>query len=69
MPGDGRDGIEDFDSGSDRIVLRGVAPDTLKASWSTVGGILSVELAYGTSGDAVVLAGVDAFVAGDLVFA
>jgi Ca2+-binding RTX toxin-like protein len=65
--GDGADRITDFASGTDRILLKGIDPATLKASLATIGGALGTQITYGTA-DSIFLAGVTSLRAGDLVF-
>jgi Ca2+-binding RTX toxin-like protein len=67
--GDGFDRVTDFASGLDQLVLRGIDPASVKASWATQGGVAGIDIGYGTAGDHVFLAGATALGAGDLVFA
>jgi len=66
--GDGQDRITDFASGTDRILFQGVDAASLKATAATVEGVSGMQLAYGSGGDMVFLAGVTSLKAGDLVF-
>ena len=66
--GDGADRITDFVSGTDRILVKGIDPASLKAVKATEGGVSGLKLAYGTGSDGVFLAGVSTLKAGDLVF-
>ncbi len=67
--GDGADRIEDFASGVDHLVLRGVDPASITTAWATVNGVNGIEIDYGTAGDSVFLARATSFTAGDIVFA
>lgn len=68
-PGDGQDRVTDFVSGTDRLLFRGVDPESLKASVTKVDGVLGTLIRYGTGEDSVFLAGVRDLSPGDLVFA
>lgn len=66
---DGRDRITDFRSGVDRIILKGVAPDTVWVNPSRDAvGVAGVEIDYGT-GNAIFLANLAALAGGDILFA
>jgi beta-glucanase (GH16 family)/Ca2+-binding RTX toxin-like protein len=67
--GGGRDRIEDFASGVDRLILRNIDPASMTAKWSSVWGVVGIELGYGAAGDSIFLSGSRALVVGDLVFA
>lgn len=69
-PGSGADHIADFTPGTDRLFFTGIDPATVKASTSAIpGGKPGLLLTYGTTGDTVLLSGVDRLKPGDLVFA
>jgi len=67
--GSGQDVITDFVPGMDKLVLQGIAQNTLSVAWDTVGGAAGLRLNYGTLGDSVFLAGVTNLQAGNIVLA
>jgi beta-glucanase (GH16 family) len=69
---DGDDVVTDFVSGTDRVVLQGIAPETVWVNPARdASGACGLEIVYGTgwSSDSVFLVGVLALVSGDIVFA
>jgi Ca2+-binding RTX toxin-like protein len=68
-PGSAQDQITDFISGFDRIVLQGVTQNSLRASWTTVGGVDGMRLAYGAGTDSIFINGSSSLTADSLFLA
>lgn len=67
--GDGRDRIEDFTAGVDKLILEGASATSLTKTLATVGGTAGLQVGYGTAGDTVFLAGVTTLANTDVIFA
>jgi Ca2+-binding RTX toxin-like protein len=65
--GSGNDRITDFQSGVDRLMLRGVDPAAIKAAVAVSGGIKGLEVTFNAAGDSIFLSGTLSLKDGDLV--
>ncbi|MBY0337951.1 MAG: hypothetical protein K2X11_15150 [Acetobacteraceae bacterium] len=67
--GDGYDQVTDFTPGVDHLEFRGLTAAQVRVTAGVFNGIAGVDVAYGSDGAHVLLQGVSALKAGDILFA